>query len=112
MARVSRWVIFLRAFMVTLMVGSPAKVGSATSDEVAAWEQAESAGTVAAFYAYLSRYPTGAYVDRAISALIRLGAIAPSAPATRQVPQQPARQTTTTTGTPEGGGTGAQPQPY
>jgi hypothetical protein len=95
MARVSRWAIFLRAFLITLLAGSPAKVGSATADEIAAWEQAEDANTVAAYYAYLSRFPAGAYVDRAIAALVSLGAIAP-APAVRQLPQQQARPSTPT----------------
>jgi hypothetical protein len=90
MATVSRWAIFIRAFLITLLAGTPARVGSATPDEAAAWSTAAQSDSVAAYYDYLSRYPAGEYVDRAIAALIRLGAINRAAPPTRTLPQQPA----------------------
>jgi hypothetical protein len=89
MARVSRWAVFIRAFLITLLAGTPARVGSAAPEEETAWTQAAQAGTVAGYYAYLSRFPAGTYVDRAIAELIRLGAIAPAA---RQLPTQPRPQ--------------------
>lgn len=90
MATVSRWAIFVRAFLITLLAGTPARVGSATPDETVAWSTAAQSDSVTAYYDYLSRYPAGAYVDRAIAALIRLGAIAPAAPQVRTLPRQAA----------------------
>ena len=91
MARVSRWAIFIRAFLITLLAGTPARVGSATAEEEAAWTEAARAGTVASYYAYLSRFPAGTYVDRAIAQLIQLGAITPSV---RELPPQARPQAT------------------
>lgn len=85
MAQLSRWAIFVRAFLIALMAGAPAQVANAVSDEVAAWASAEQADTTQAYYSYLSRFPTGEYVDRAIAALIRLGAIS-QGPKVRQLP--------------------------
>lgn len=101
MATVSRWAIFVRAFLITLLVGTPARVGSATPDETVAWTTAAQSDSIPAYYDYLSRYPAGEYVDRAISALIRLGAIAPAAPQVRTLPRQAApRQAAPTPATP------------
>ncbi len=90
MATVSRWAIFVRAFLITLLAGTPARVGSATPDETVAWSTAAQSDSVEAYYDYLSRYPAGTYVDRAIAALIRLGAIAPAVPQARTLPRQAA----------------------
>nr|MCU0909498.1 hypothetical protein [Paracoccaceae bacterium] len=91
MARVSRWAIFIRAFLITLLAGTPARVGSTTPEEEAAWTQAAREGTIASYYSYLSRFPAGTYVDRAIAQLIQLGAITPAA---RELPTQPRPQVT------------------
>lgn len=88
MAQLSRWAIFVRAFMIALLAGAPAGVIAAASDEVAAWTTATQADSIDSYYSYLSRYPTGEYVDRAISALVRLGAIS-QAPKVRQLPRAP-----------------------
>ncbi len=90
MATVSRWAIFLKAFLITLLAGTPARVGSASPDEAAAWSTAAQSDSVSDYYDYLSRYPAGEFVDRAIAALIRLGAIAPAAPQVRTLPRQAA----------------------
>lgn len=88
MAQLSRWAIFVRAFLIALLAGAPARVASATSDEVAAWSSATQTDSIDGYFSYLSRYPTGEYVDRAIEALIRLGAIS-QAPQVRQLPPTP-----------------------
>lgn len=75
MAKLSRWTIFLRAFFVTLIVGQPGRVGSADQAEINDWQSASSAGTISAYYDYLRKYPAGEYVERALSELIRLGAL-------------------------------------
>lgn len=74
-AKLSRWTIFLRAFFVTLIVGQPGRVGSADQAEINDWQSASSAGTISAYYDYLRKYPAGEYVERALSELIRLGAL-------------------------------------
>jgi hypothetical protein len=88
LAQLSRWAIFVRAFLIALLAGAPARVAGAASDEVAAWTAATQADSIDGYYSYLSRYPTGEYVDRAISALVRLGAITQS-PQVRQLPRVP-----------------------
>lgn len=108
MARVSRWAIFLRAFLIALLAGTPARVGSATAEEEVAWTEAARAGTVAAYYSYLSRFPAGTYVDRAIAQLIQLGAIAP---AVRELPPQTRPQATPAQSRPPDTATPVQPEP-
>lgn len=91
MARVSRLASFWKAFFMTLIGGSFAS--AATRGEMQAWENAVSQNTADAYYLYLSLYPSGDYVDEAVTALARLGAIGaprgilPVAP----VPPRPAR---------------------
>lgn len=87
-AQLSRWAIFVRAFLIALLAGAPARVASATSDEVAAWSAATQSDTIDAYFSYLSRYPTGEYVESAIQALTRLGAIS-GAPQVRELPRTP-----------------------
>ncbi len=60
-----------------------------TSDEVAAWTTAARTDSIDGYYSYLSRFPTGEYVDRAIAALVRLGAISAAPPQVRQLPRAP-----------------------
>jgi hypothetical protein len=86
LAQLSRWAIFVRAFLIALLAGTPGRVAGAASDEVAAWTAATQSDSIDGYYSYLSRYPTGEYVDRAIAALVRLGAIT-QAPQVRQIPR-------------------------
>lgn len=73
MARVSRLASFWKAFFLTLLGGSFSS--AATRGEIQAWESALAQNTPDAYYLYLSLYPAGDYVDDAIRALNRLGAI-------------------------------------
>ena len=73
MARVSRWASFWRAFIAVLLGGSA--VHAASQAEVNAWNAAVSANTTDGYHLYLSLYPAGDYVDEAIAALGRLGAV-------------------------------------
>lgn len=75
MAKLSRWAIFLRAFLITLVVGQTGRVDAQGAGEADAWQVASSLDSAAAYYRYLSQYPTGAYVEQAIAALTRLGAM-------------------------------------
>lgn len=73
MAAVSRLALFWKAFFAVLLSGSSAT--AATRNEVEAWQAALSANSVDAYYQYLSLFPAGDYVDEAVAALSRLGAI-------------------------------------
>ena len=88
MAKLSRWAVFLRVFLITLVAGQAGRSGAAEPPEVAAWESAASENTASAYYGYLARYPAGEFVDKAISALIEIGAI--DRAATRQIPPRSA----------------------
>ncbi|GAA0310375.1 hypothetical protein [Rhodovulum strictum] len=88
MAKVRRWAIFLRAFVLALIAVQPTRGGADSPGEDAAWRQAQARNTTQAYYEYLSRYPAGSYVQEAIDALDRLGALR-SAPQTRQMPATP-----------------------
>jgi hypothetical protein len=91
-AKLSRWAVFLRVFLVTLVAGQAGRSGAAEPPEIRAWEVATTEGTAAAYYGYLAQYPAGEYVDQAIRALIAIGAIQPDA--TRQItPRTGARRT-------------------
>ncbi|HLQ19438.1 MAG TPA: hypothetical protein VK146_10705 [Tabrizicola sp.] len=57
----------------TLLGGSFAT--AASRGEIQAWEAAVAQNTADAYYLYLSLYPAGDYVDEAVTALARLGAI-------------------------------------
>jgi hypothetical protein len=85
LARLSRWTIFMRVFLVTLIVGQPARVGGQTSGEDQAWQRAQSDNTVQAYYGFLGEYPSGRYMQDAIRALRRLGALQEAQPG-RQIP--------------------------
>lgn len=101
MAELSRWAIFVRAFLLSLLAASPTRVGGQSSSEDAAWQTALSANTPDAYHAYLSQFPSGQYVGDAVTALRSLGAfgdrprtrdigdVAPSAPAGPTPPPAP-----------------------
>lgn len=72
---ISKWAIFLRAFLISLIAAQPAKMGNAQSGEEQAWRSAVQANTEQSYHDYLARYPAGSYVRDAIVALQRLGAI-------------------------------------
>ncbi len=76
MAHLTRWALFWRAFFVTLIFGSASQAQDAA--ERAAWEKARSSNTPEAIFDYLGRYPAGVYIDQAVNALNRLGAIGTS----------------------------------
>lgn len=79
MAKLSRWAVFLRVFLLTLVAGQAGRSGAAEPAEIKAWEMATSEGTAASYYGYLAKYPAGEYVDQAIKALMSIGAIKPEA---------------------------------
>ncbi len=85
MAALSRWTMFVRVFLVTLLVGTGGRSVADNVGERDAWKTANTIGTVAAFYAFLSRYPAGSYADDAVEKLVALGAMK-STKATRQLP--------------------------
>lgn len=75
MAKISKWTIFLRAFLLSLIIAQPARMGSAQSSEDQAWRSAVESNTPQSYHDYLSAYPAGQYVRDAIIALQQLGAI-------------------------------------
>jgi hypothetical protein len=75
MARISRWVVFWRAFVVTLVMGVPTTPGRAQVTDSADWARATQEGTAEAYYSYLRRNPTGQHIRDAIEALRGIGAL-------------------------------------
>lgn len=75
----------MRVFLMTLIVGQPARVGGQTSGEEEAWRRAQAANTVQAYYGFLGEFPSGLYMPDAIRALRRLGALQEAQPG-RQIP--------------------------
>ncbi|MGL4237204.1 hypothetical protein [Tabrizicola sp.] len=73
MATISKLALFWRAFFAVLLGGS--MVAAASRSEVEAWQSAVSSNTADGYYQYLSLFPAGDYVDEAIAALARLGAL-------------------------------------
>lgn len=73
MAQITKWALFWRALVLTLVFGQPAI--SQSAEETDAWTQAVETGTPEAFFKYLSIYPAGVFVDEAVDALEVLGAI-------------------------------------
>ena len=83
MARLTKWAIFLRAFLAAMVASSANAQTTDAEAEAAAWAQVERAGTAEAYFLYLRRYPRGVFVEQAMSALEQLdgaGAI-PAGPA-------------------------------
>ncbi len=80
----SKWVVFLRAFLISLIAAQPAKIGHAQSSEFRAWRFAVEQNREQAYHDYLSSFPAGTYVRDAIVALQRFGGIK-GGPATRDI---------------------------
>jgi hypothetical protein len=74
-AKLSKWTIFLRAFLVVFLSASSARVVAADEGERAAWAEAQRLCSADAFFTYLSRYPSGEHVGQALSALSELGGL-------------------------------------
>jgi hypothetical protein len=74
-AKLSKWTIFLRAFLVVFLSGASARVVTADEGERSAWAEAQRTCSADAFFTYLSRYPSGEHVEQALSALSELGAL-------------------------------------
>lgn len=75
MAKLSKWAIFLRAFLVVFLSGAATRSGTADEGEQAAWAEAQRHCDTDAYFTYLSRYPSGEYVHQALIALSELGAL-------------------------------------
>ncbi|MEM9320087.1 MAG: hypothetical protein AAGA70_13940 [Pseudomonadota bacterium] len=74
MAKLSKWAVFTRAFLMALIAASPARVGSQSSAEDQVWSEAQAANTTEGYNTYLSLHPDGAHVVEAVRALRSLGA--------------------------------------
>lgn len=74
-AKLSKWAIFFRAFLVVFLSGTATRVVVADEGEQAAWADARRQCTADALFGYLSRYPSGEHVEQALSALSELGAV-------------------------------------
>lgn len=75
MAQLSKWAIFLRAFLVVFLSGAGSHSATADQSEREAWDEARRLCSADGFFTYLSRYPAGAYVEEALTALSELGAL-------------------------------------
>jgi hypothetical protein len=73
MATVSRLASFWKAFFAVMLSGSFASAASRSESD--AWSAAVSVNTADGYYQYLSLFPAGDYVDEAVAALARLGAM-------------------------------------
>ena len=96
MAKLSKWAIFMRAFIVALIASQPGRVDAQSRAEQSAWDQAQQQNTAQAYFRYLSLYPGGEFVSDALSALDRLGASSGTVrnlPTTRPQREQTPRQT-------------------
>jgi len=74
-AKLSKWAIFLRAFLVVFLSGAVSRPVVADEAERQAWDEARRLCHPDAFFSYLSRYPSGEHVDQALVALSELGAL-------------------------------------
>lgn len=74
MAKLTKWAIFLRAFLATMMATSAYAQDEGLDDEAAEWAQVVRSGTAEAYFLYLRRYPRGLYVPDAMRALENLEA--------------------------------------
>jgi hypothetical protein len=57
------------------VTGTATRSVQADEGERAVWAQAESACDADSFFAYLSQFPSGQYVEQALMALIEMGAL-------------------------------------
>ena len=74
MATLSKWAIFVRAFIVALLATAPARTPGQSSSEDAVWAEAQASGSVEAYHTYLTLFPDGEHVVDAINSLRDLGA--------------------------------------
>ncbi|WP_261493677.1 hypothetical protein [Albidovulum sediminis] len=75
MATVSRWIIFWRAFLVTLLFGgaaTPTGAKSSQTDE-ADWQLAQQSCSAEGYLWYLRRNPAGQHLAEAVTMLTALG---------------------------------------
>jgi hydroxymethylpyrimidine/phosphomethylpyrimidine kinase len=98
MARISRLTVFWKAFFATLLSGTLAT--ASTRGDTEAWTAAMTTNTADGYYLYLSLFPAGDYVQEALAALARLGAI--GLPRTIVIPQVVQTSPTKTAGGPYG----------
>lgn len=80
MSRITRSMIFLRAFVAVLLAGLVAGRAGAQTDEDGDWARAQSVATPEAYFTYLLRYPRGAHVEAALDELRDLGSLASGDP--------------------------------
>ena len=74
MAKLSKWVVFTRAFLMALVAAGPSQVTGQSRSEEAIWAEAVQADNIQGYHIYLSLHPDGLYVLEAVAALPRLGA--------------------------------------
>lgn len=72
MAKLTKWAIFLRAFLAAMVASSAYGQVEGFEDESAEWSQVQRTGTAEAYFLYLRRHPRGAYVAEAMQALEQL----------------------------------------
>lgn len=75
MATLTKWAIFMRAFMSALVAGTVYSADKAEASEQVDWTQVQRTGTPEAFFLYLRRHPRGDHVTDALAALSTLGAL-------------------------------------
>ncbi|MEM6823652.1 MAG: hypothetical protein AAGB18_00095 [Pseudomonadota bacterium] len=81
MSKLTRSMIFLRAFMAVLVAGLLAGRAPAQSDDEGDWARAQAVSTPDAYFTYLLRNPRGAYVEDALEELRARGALNSGGPA-------------------------------
>ena len=84
MAKLSRWTIFVRAFLLALVATHAGRSSGSSHTDETAWRGALQANTPQAYFEYLSLYPAGAHIRDALERLRRLGALN-AAPSTRAI---------------------------
>lgn len=75
MSRLTRSMIFMRAFFAVLLAGLIAGRAGAQTDDDGDWSRAQSVSTADAYFSYLLRHPRGVYVEDALDKLRELGAL-------------------------------------
>ena len=75
MAKVTKWMIFVRVFLAAAIAGAPTRLAQADDVERAAWQAALTANTQSAIYDFLRQYPQGEFLDEAIGVLDTMGAL-------------------------------------
>jgi len=75
MATVSRWIIFWRAFLVTLLFGGTATSADAKGNwtDDADWRLAQKSCSAEGYFWYLRRNPAGQHLVEAVTMLTALG---------------------------------------